>query len=104
MSHPTAGAQYAFSDADLNTIINGTNDAISSLHSVNSRVQGTGQEASTVNRSDSGGRMDTRLYEWMTDFHKLIGDLTSLNSKAEGLRRANLNAAHEATEIANSGH
>jgi hypothetical protein len=104
MSNATSGGHYAFSDADLNTIINGTNDAIASLNLVNSRVQGTGQEASTVNRSASGARMDSRLHEWMTDFHALVGELTALNHKAEGLRRVNINAAHESTAIANSGN
>jgi hypothetical protein len=95
MTHPGPGG-YAFSDADLNTIITGTNDAIAALNLVNSRVSGTTEEASAVNRSASGARMNTRLHEWMTDFHAIVNDLQALNAKAEGLRRVNVNTSNEA--------
>lgn len=80
---------YSFSDADLQQIINKTQEAINEMNTVNNTVQSHTDSLFDANRSDSGQILSGHLGTWAADFHTCVNTLTDLNGKAHALRQIN---------------
>jgi hypothetical protein len=94
---------YAFSDADLARIIDGTDTALRDLARLNVQVQGHEEAMIRVNNSDAGAVMRQRLGIWNDDFGRVRGALEQLNQKVAAVRHANTRAADHARDQAGSG-
>jgi hypothetical protein len=88
---------YHFDDADLQQIINKTQDAISEMNTVNSTVQAHTDSLVDANRSDSGQILSSHLATWTADFHTCVNNLTDLNQKAQALLQVNRSTDTTAT-------
>lgn len=82
-------SSYHFSDADLQQIINKTQDAINEMTVVNNSVQAHTESLVDANRSDSGQILSGHLTTWTSDFHTCMNNLTALNHKAQALLKVN---------------
>ncbi|GLY74847.1 hypothetical protein [Actinoallomurus iriomotensis] len=88
---------YHFSDADLQQIINKTQDAINEMNTVNNTVQAHTDSLVDANRSDSGQILSGHLTTWTSDFHTCVNNLTDLNHKAQALLQINRGTNNDAT-------
>ncbi|MEV0406060.1 hypothetical protein [Actinoallomurus sp. NPDC050550] len=80
---------YHFSDPDLLAIINKTSDAINEMNQLNNTVMSHTELLGDANRSDSGRVLTQHITTWTSDFHKVVGNLEGLNTRAQGLLQVN---------------
>src|SRR3569833_87471 len=92
-----AATTYHISDADLQQIINKTQDAINEMNTVNNTVQSHTDSLVDANRSDSGQILSGHLATWTADFHTCVNNLTDLNHKATALLQINRSTDSGAT-------
>ena len=99
MAHPTA-ASYGLDEAQLQQIIQATQQSLTAMRQLTSRVSGNGQLIAQANRSESGRILSQKVANWTADFNKVVTDLDVLNNKVLALRGTGISTSNEATSTA----
>ena len=92
MTHPTAAA-YGLNEAQLQQIIQATNDSLTAMHRLTSGVSSQGQMIAQANQSQSGQILSQKVANWTADFNKVGTDLDSLNKNVLALRDTGIGPA-----------
>jgi hypothetical protein len=87
----TTPGQYGYEDSTLNSVITITDEYIQKLHNVNGQVLGISEQLPAVNNSTSGMKLAGLLSDWTGGFKGIVGALTALNGKANGILITNRN-------------
>jgi uncharacterized protein YukE len=90
-------APYHYQASSLQKIIGGTQEALSRMDSLNSKVQASSSDIYTANNSQSGQLFSQGLQDWNQDFAKVRNALESLNGKVTGLLNQTTNTDSDAT-------
>lgn len=98
MSSPISG----YEDATLVAIINETNAALDGMSRVTSNVTGISAEMLQVNRSTSGQKLETGLFNWTGEFQRVVANLKALNDDARSLLEVNRSTSSETDGLANN--
>lgn len=93
----TPGEQFGINDAQMQQIIEATNESLSQMRMLNNQVQGQAGALATANQSDSGKVLVNKFQTWSGDFAQIENQLKELNQRVLDLRNAALSFAQDAT-------
>ncbi len=81
---------YGLDQAQMQSIINQTNDALSQMTTLNGTVQARADDIYSHAQSDAGRILQQRLNTWNTDFRAIINALSELNDGVQQWLQTNV--------------
>jgi hypothetical protein len=91
---------YGLSPDQVTAVVNGTEQAISDMQSLNNQVQSTGGDLGAANVSDSGVKTQNAISEWNDFYSKIINDINGLNQDVQSVNSVGQSAAANANGVA----